>query len=90
MDSQTPIQPVLCGDDARALAMSQWLEQSGYWVAAIRPPTVPEGRARLRVTLSALHGVADVDGLVDAIAKARDRARLGMTGADLRETAMAR
>lgn len=90
MDSQTPIQPVLCGDDARALATSQWLEQSGYWVAAIRPPTVPEGRARLRVTLSALHGVADVDGLVDAIAKARDRARLGMTGADLRETAMAR
>lgn len=91
MDSQTPIQPVLCGDDAGALAMSQWLEQSGYWVAAIRPPTVPEGRARLRVTLSALHGVADVDGLVDAIAKARDRARLGLTSADVREkTVLAR
>ena len=90
VDSQTPIQPVLCGDDARALSMSQWLEQSGYWVAAIRPPTVPEGRSRLRVTLSALHGVADVDGLVDAIAKARDRARLGMTGGDLREPALVR
>ncbi|HEY0505656.1 MAG TPA: 8-amino-7-oxononanoate synthase [Lysobacter sp.] len=90
MDSQTPIQPVLCGEDARALTMAQWLEQSGYWVAAIRPPSVPEGRARLRVTLSALHGVADVDGLVDAIAKARDRARLGMTGTDLREPALVR
>ncbi len=90
MESQTPIQPVLCGDDAGALAMSRSLEQSGYWVAAIRPPTVPEGRSRLRVTLSALHGVADVDGLVDAIAKARDRARLGLTGPDLRETALMR
>lgn len=90
MDSQTPIQPVLCGDDARALAMSQWLEQSGYWVAAIRPPTVPEGRSRLRVTLSALHGVADVDGLVDAIAKARDRARLDITGAGQPQAVLAR
>lgn len=79
MDSQTPIQPVLCGQDTRALAMAQSLEQAGYWVAAIRPPTVPEGKARLRVTLSALHGVGDVDGLVDAIAKARDRAELGIT-----------
>lgn len=90
MDSQTPIQPVLCGDDARALAMATSLEQSGYWVAAIRPPTVPEGRARLRVTLSALHGVADVDGLIDAMAKARDRAKLGLSAAELREAALAR
>lgn len=73
LDSHTPIQPVLCGDDARALAMAQALEQAGYWVAPIRPPTVPEGRARLRVTLSALHGVGDVDGLVEALAQARDR-----------------
>ena len=58
---------------------AQSLEQAGYWVAAIRPPTVPEGRARLRVTLSALHGVGDVDGLVEAMAKARDRIDLGIT-----------
>ncbi|GHA88001.1 8-amino-7-oxononanoate synthase [Cognatilysobacter bugurensis] len=72
LPSDTPIQPVLCGEDARALAMASSVERAGYWVAAIRPPTVPEGRARLRVTLSALHSARDVDGLVDALAKARD------------------
>ncbi|MDQ3617502.1 MAG: 8-amino-7-oxononanoate synthase [Pseudomonadota bacterium] len=74
LPSDTPIQPVLCGSDTRALSMGGALENKGYWVAAIRPPTVPEGRARLRVTLSALHTVAEVDGLVDALASARDRA----------------
>ena len=74
LDSDTPIQPVICGTDARALSMAATLERAGYWVAAIRPPTVPEGRARLRVTLSALHTVAEVDALVAAIAKSRDRA----------------
>jgi 8-amino-7-oxononanoate synthase len=76
LDSDTPIQPVICGDDARAVAMAQMLEQAGFWVAAIRPPTVREGRARLRVTLSALHGPGDVDELVAALALARDRAEL--------------
>ena len=90
MDSQTPIQPVICGDDANALAMAAGLEQSGYWVAAIRPPTVPEGRARLRVTLSALHGVADVDGLVEAMAKSRERIRLGLVETARREAVLAR
>jgi len=90
MDSQTPIQPVICGDDDTALAMAAGLEQAGYWVAAIRPPTVPEGRARLRVTLSALHGVADVDGLVDAMAKARERVRLGLVETARREAVLAR
>jgi len=74
LPSDTPIQPVLVGDDARALSMSASLEKDGYWVAAIRPPTVPEGRARLRITLSALHGPADIDGLVQALVVARDRA----------------
>lgn len=90
LDSQTPIQPVLCGDDGRVLAMAQSLEQAGYWVAAIRPPTVPEGRARLRVTLSALHGISDVDGLVEAIAKARDRFDLGLSGTPTRDFALMR
>jgi 8-amino-7-oxononanoate synthase len=74
LPSETPIQPVMCGSDTRALSMSATLEQRGYWVTAIRPPTVPEGRARLRVTLSALHTHGDVDGLVDALGRARDKA----------------
>ena len=73
LPSETPIQPVLCGGNAEALAMADALERDGYWVAAIRPPTVPEGQARLRVTLTAGHEPAHVDGLADALAAARDR-----------------
>lgn len=69
-DSQTPIQPVLLGDAARALAASVALQQAGYWVAAIRAPTVPAGTERLRITLSAAHDEAQVDGLVAALAGA--------------------
>jgi 8-amino-7-oxononanoate synthase len=72
LPSETPIQPLLCGDDASALAMAAALEAQGFWVAAIRPPTVPAGQARLRITLSALHTPADVDALVDGLAWARD------------------
>jgi 8-amino-7-oxononanoate synthase len=74
LPSDTPIQPLLCGSNTRALAMSSALEDAGFWVAAIRPPTVPEGRARLRITLSAAHDGAQVDQLVDALARARDAA----------------
>ncbi len=74
MPSETPIQPVLCGSNANALAMAASLEHDGYWVAAIRPPTVPEGQARLRVTFTAAHEPAQVDALADAMAAARDRA----------------
>ena len=69
-DSQTPIQPVLLGDAARALAARVALQQAGYWVAAIRAPTVPAGTERLRITLSAAHDEAQVDGLVAALAGA--------------------
>ena len=75
MASDSPIQPVLCGGDEVAMAMSSVLERDGYRVAAIRPPTVPEGKARLRVTLSALHDFDQVDALVMALARARDQTR---------------
>jgi 8-amino-7-oxononanoate synthase len=77
LPSDTPIQPLLCFDDARALAMAQALESQGFWVAAIRPPTVPEGRARLRITLSALHAPEDVDALVEALQWAREAVERG-------------
>ncbi|MDH5276860.1 MAG: 8-amino-7-oxononanoate synthase [Gammaproteobacteria bacterium] len=66
--SATPIQPVLVGESAAALALSATLESRGILVAAIRPPTVPAGTARLRVTFSALHEPADVDRLLAALA----------------------
>ncbi|HEX4871780.1 MAG TPA: 8-amino-7-oxononanoate synthase [Nevskiaceae bacterium] len=65
--SATPIQPLLLGSAARALALSAALFEQGYWVAAIRPPTVPAGTSRLRITLSAAHETADIDGLLDAL-----------------------
>ena len=71
MDSSTPIQPLLLGDAANALARSQSLWQQGLYVPAIRPPTVPAGSARLRITLSAAHTTADVDRLLDALDRAR-------------------
>ncbi len=70
MDSPTPIQPILIGDSARAMAISEALEQQGIFVGAIRPPTVPAGSARLRVTLSAAHSEQQVDRLLDALATA--------------------
>lgn len=72
MPSDTPIQPLLVGSDTHALAMAAALEARGYWVAPIRPPTVPEGSARLRITLSAAHDAHQVDGLLDALSFARD------------------
>lgn len=71
MTSITPIQPILIGDSAQAMAWSQQLEAAGFYVPAIRPPTVPENAARLRVTLSAGHTLADVDALIQALARAR-------------------
>lgn len=72
MPSDTPIQPLLCGAESTVMALSAALEAAGFLVSAIRPPTVPEGKARLRVTLSALHTVPEVRALTDAIAHARD------------------
>lgn len=67
MPSDTAIQPLLIGDNQQALTLSDALRERGIWVAAIRPPTVPQGTARLRITLSAAHSEADVDRLVGAL-----------------------
>lgn len=69
MDSFTPIQPILIGDSARALRLSQLLRERGVLVTAIRPPTVPAGSARLRVTLSAAHSTGQVQQLLSALAE---------------------
>ncbi|MFZ2161695.1 MAG: 8-amino-7-oxononanoate synthase [Sideroxyarcus sp.] len=67
MPSETAIQPLLIGDNQQSLKLSEGLRERGIWVAAIRPPTVPQGTARLRITLSAAHTETDVDQLIGAL-----------------------
>lgn len=69
MDSPTPIQPILVGDSARAMQLSAMLKERGLLLGAIRPPTVPAGSARLRVTLSAAHSEAQLERLLQALAE---------------------
>ena len=66
--STTPIQPLIVGAEARALQLSAALLARGFLVSAIRPPTVPAGTSRLRITLSAAHTEQQVDALMDALA----------------------
>jgi 8-amino-7-oxononanoate synthase len=68
LPSRTAIQGLLVGDNASALALSEALWHRGFWAPAIRPPTVPAGTARLRITLTAAHSHGDVDALADALA----------------------
>lgn len=72
MPSSTAIQPIVVGASAKALSVSQKLEKLGFWVTAIRPPTVPEGSARLRVTLTAEHSLEQVTSLVQALKESVD------------------
>jgi len=67
LDSSTPIQPLLVHGNVEALRAAQALQARGLLISAIRPPTVPEGRARLRVTLSSAHSESEVDQLLDAL-----------------------
>jgi 8-amino-7-oxononanoate synthase len=69
LPSRSPVQPLLLGDASRALERAAGLRARGLLVPAIRPPTVPQGSARLRITLSAAHEDADVDRLLDALAE---------------------
>lgn len=73
MDSVTPIQPLLIGPDRLAMQWSQALLELGFWVTAIRPPTVPEGTARLRFTFSADHTEEQVGDLLTAIKHVQSR-----------------
>jgi len=67
MPSDTPIQPLVMGGNGEALRLSDGLKARGILVPAIRPPTVPQGTARLRISLSAAHEPADVDCLLEAL-----------------------
>lgn len=68
--SRTGIQALVIGDNVKTLTVAAKLLEQGYWVPAIRPPTVPVGSARLRISLSAAHTPGHITGLVDALAKA--------------------
>ncbi len=67
LPSVTAIQPLVMGDVQQALEAMASLDAAGIWVPAIRPPTVPPGGARLRISLSAAHSLADVDALLAAL-----------------------
>jgi 8-amino-7-oxononanoate synthase len=64
LSSSTPIQPVIIGSNANALLAAKLLDKAGYWIPAIRPPTVPNGSARLRITFSANHSIEDLRQLI--------------------------
>jgi 8-amino-7-oxononanoate synthase len=67
LNSITPIQPVILGSNGAALAASKLLDEAGYWIPAIRPPTVPVGSARLRITFSANHSTEDLRALINTL-----------------------
>jgi 8-amino-7-oxononanoate synthase len=75
--SEMPIQPIIVGDPGRAVAISAALEEAGALVTAIRPPTVPVGTSRLRVTFTAAHLPEDVDRLLEALDMALRAAAAG-------------
>lgn len=66
-ESHTAIQPLIIGENERALAVANRLREQGMWVTAIRPPTVPQGTARLRLTLTAAHDGQQIDRLLEAL-----------------------
>lgn len=67
VSSCTPIQPVILGSNANALMAAKLLDEAGYWIPAIRPPTVPLGSSRLRITFSANHSTEDLRQLISTL-----------------------
>lgn len=78
-DSTTQIVPIVVGAPAEALALSRRLRDAGYWVPAIRPPSVPQGESLLRLSLTANHTEAMIEGLLETLARLRDDA-VGQSG----------
>jgi 8-amino-7-oxononanoate synthase len=82
LSSDSPIQPVVIGDPGRTIEFSKALEQRGMLITAIRPPTVPDGTSRLRITFTAAHQPADVERLLEALEQvSQDLAGGGADGA---------
>ena len=77
VNSCTPIQPVILGSNANALAAAKLLDERGYWIPAIRPPTVPAGSARLRITFSANHGIEELKNLIQTLQKIERQVKVG-------------
>ncbi|MFD1217042.1 8-amino-7-oxononanoate synthase [Microbulbifer celer] len=75
-ESTSAIQPLVLGCENTVLAVAQALQKAGYLVGAIRPPTVPAGTARLRITLSAVHSEVQIDGLLTALATALEKTQV--------------
>lgn len=71
--SSTQIIPIMVGKEAEALELSSWLEENGILISAIRPPTVPEGASRIRLSLSALHTRVHIDRVIDVLKQWRSR-----------------
>ncbi len=69
LPSATPVQPLVVGDSQAAVALARKLREQGFWVAPIRPPTVPPGSARLRITLTADHREEQVERLLTALTR---------------------
>lgn len=80
LDSFSPIQPIIIGDETRALAIAEKLAQRGILIVAIRPPTVALGSSRLRVTFSAEHTLAQVDQLLNAFSDILNDNHVGDSG----------
>lgn len=67
LPSHSAIQPLMAGTNERALRLAELMQQKGFWLSAIRPPTVPVGKARLRITLTALHQAEHISALVNSL-----------------------
>jgi len=79
LNSFSPIQPIIIGDEAATLAVAEALAARGFLIVAIRPPTVAVGSSRLRVTFSSEHTVQQVDDLLAALADISVAMRLGVS-----------